>query len=313
MAKKLGKIKKLNVRSQWQNEASDFTPWLAQEENIKLLGEEIGLELDVEKTEVKVGPYSADILAKNSLTDEYVVIENQLGKTDHDHLGKAITYASVLNASAIIWIATKFTEEHKKALDWLNENTSGDIAFFGVKLELWQIGDSPPAVKFNVVSWSPEIKKTSLIGPPGEISDTRKLQLEFWTNFRDKLLEKKIIPSAQTPTGKYWYNVALGKSGIYLSNIANTQGNKIGIRLIIRKGIVDKVLPKLISQKEEIEKEIGEPLIWDSNPKSVNKMVALFYEADLQKRSQWETYLDWLVIRTKKFRDAFIPRIKELK
>jgi len=309
MKNKLGKIKKLDVRSHWKNEAYDFTPWLAKEENIKLLGEEIGLDLDVENTEVKVGPYSADILARNSLTDEYVVIENQLGKTDHDHLGKSITYASVLNASAIVWVATEFTEEHKKALDWLNENTTSDLAFFGVRLELWQIEDSPPAVKFNVVSWSTAIKKTSLVG----ISDTRKLQLEFWMSFKDKLLEKNIIPSAQTPTGKYWYNIALGKSGIYLSNIANTQGNKIGIRLIIKKSLVETVLPKLVSQKEEIEKEIGEALIWDSNPKNVNKMIALSYTADLQKKSQWESYLNWLVDRTKKFREAFIPRIKDLK
>ena len=125
----LGQIKKLNVRKIWASEAAHFTPWLANEENIVILGQSLGLELEVEQIEAKVGPYSADILAKDIGTGKYVVIENQLGKTDHDHLGKAITYGSVLDASAVVWIASEFTEEHQKALDWLNEYSSDDLEF----------------------------------------------------------------------------------------------------------------------------------------------------------------------------------------
>src|SRR3989339_515114 len=123
MEQELGNLKKINIRKYFPSESSDFTPWLASEENIAKLGSSIGIELEVENTEVSVGPYSADILAKDIGTGKYVVIENQLEKTNHDHLGKAITYASVLDASAIIWIANEFTEEHKKALDWLNDHT----------------------------------------------------------------------------------------------------------------------------------------------------------------------------------------------
>lgn len=129
----LGEIKNVPLRKIWKNEAYDFTPWLVA--NLEKLGEALGLELEFEGKEVPVGPYSADILAKDAGTDTYVIIENQLEKTNHDHLGKCVTYASVLDASAIIWIASNFTEEHKKALDWLNDYTHDNIGFYGVKLD----------------------------------------------------------------------------------------------------------------------------------------------------------------------------------
>jgi hypothetical protein len=136
MNAKLGTLKRVELRTISPDEAADFTPWLAREENIGRLGEALGLELEVEHTEVAVGPYSADILARDSGSGGPVVIENQLGKTNHDHLGKAITYAAALGASTVVWIAPDFTEEHRKAVDWLNENGSGDVSFFGVRVEL---------------------------------------------------------------------------------------------------------------------------------------------------------------------------------
>lgn len=229
MDRELGELKLLNVRYKWTNEASEFTPWLAEEENLSKLGSELGLELELENTEVSVGPYSADILAKDISNGKYVVIENQLEKTDHDHLGKAITYASVLDATAIVWIASDFTDEHKKALDWLNDHTSEEISFYGVIVELWQIDESKPAIRFNVVSKPVYIARQ--INVPDNLTETRKLQLEFWTKFRDRLAKCKEIPNVQTPRPQYWYDVSLGKAGINLSNIANTYDNKIGVRV----------------------------------------------------------------------------------
>ncbi|MHC2464878.1 hypothetical protein [Bradyrhizobium embrapense] len=131
---------------------------VAQEENIAKLSNEIGLELQVDRIEVPVGPYWAYILAKQS-RGGYVVIENQFGKTDHDHLGKIITYAATLGATAIVWIAERFTDEHKKAIEWLNEHTSVDLSMYAVEIELWQIDGSKPAVRFNVLSRPTEIAR----------------------------------------------------------------------------------------------------------------------------------------------------------
>jgi hypothetical protein len=314
MSEELGKLKTVDVRSQWPNEAADFTPWLANEENTGRLGAALGLELEVENTEVAVGPYSADILARDSGSGDYVVIENQLGRTDHDHLGKAITYAAVLGASAVVWIAPQFTEEHKKALDWLNDNSSEDVSFFGVRIELWKIDSSRPAVRFNVVSRPPDLfRKAAVSKAGGAITETKKLQLDWWTAVREALLEKNIVPSAHTPAPRYWYNVALGRTGIALSNIADTSGNKIGVRVILRhKYNGEAALAQLLESKEEIENEVGDQLLWDANPDSVNKIIAIYREANLSSREKWPEYLQWMTEMTGRFRKAFGPRVKQL-
>lgn len=314
MADILGSLKKIDVRSQWANEASNFTPWLAQENNIAELSYSLGIELEVESTEVAVGPYSADILARDSATGDYVIIENQLGKTDHDHLGKSITYASVLNASAVVWIATNFTEEHKKALDWLNDNSSEDVSFYGVSIELWQIDDSKPAVRFNVISRPADFARKSAVTKAGTVlTDVKKLQLEWWTAFRDALIERKILASAQAPRPRYWFNIALGRSGIHLSNIANTYDNKIGIRVYMRsKYNSEAALSQLMEQKEEIEKEIGDQLRWNPNPDARDKIISLLKDADLNKKDKWHEYIDWMIDKTARFRKTFSPRVKML-
>lgn len=314
MSDKLGNLMRKDLRSLWVDEAADFTPWLAQEDNIAKLGQAIGIELEVEHTEVAVGPYAADILARDSGSGDPIVIENQLGKTNHDHLGKAITYAAALGASAVVWIASDFTEEHRKAMDWLNENSSGDISFFGVRVELWQIDDSRPAVQFNVVSRPAEVDPKKTLGiRPSELSDARKLQLDWWVAFREALLASKAVPSARAPRPQYWYDVSLGRSGIHLSNTANTDDNRIGVRVyLMQRHGGDAALAKLLEAKKEIEAEIGEPLYWNPNPENRDKVIALYRDAELSRRDKWPEYLEWMVEKTRRFRQAFAPRLKLL-
>src|SRR5438477_3647796 len=119
----LGRLERVDLRSIWTNEARDFTPWLATEENLKLLSEAIGMELTLETVERGVGPYSADIVCKDPACDAWVLIENQIEKTDHSHLGQLLTYTAGVNASTVVWISSRFTEEHRAALDWLNKYT----------------------------------------------------------------------------------------------------------------------------------------------------------------------------------------------
>lgn len=313
MAIGLGEIRGVSVRTLWPNEARDFTPWLASENNIARLGSAIGLELEVENTEVAVGPYSADILARDIGTGKYVVIENQFGQTNHDHLGKLITYSSVLDATAVVWVSEKFTEEHQKALIWLNDHTTDDVSFFGVVLEVFKIDDSRPAVQFNVISRPVELVRQAAAMKSAEgLSDTRKMQLEFWTFFREKLLAAKVVPSAQTARPQYWFDVRLGHSGIHLSNIANTWENRIGIRIYLRNQIADAALSQLLPQREAIESELGESLQWNPNPENRDKIIVLHRDADLSKRECWDEYADWMVDRTQKLRLILIPRIRQL-
>ena len=147
---KLGRLERIDLREIWRTEAYDFTPWLAQSENIEILGDALGLDLEVEAQERNVGPFRADILCKDLDDNSWVLIENQLERTDHNHLGQLLTYGAGLNTVTIIWIAEKFTDEHRAALDWLNDITDDSFNFFGLEVELWRIGESAPAPKFNI-------------------------------------------------------------------------------------------------------------------------------------------------------------------
>jgi Domain of unknown function (DUF4268) len=307
----LGQIKKLLISELWKHEEHEFTLWLANEENIGKLASAIGLELQVEGVEVPVGPFSADILAKDS-SGRFVVIENQFGKTDHGHLGKILTYAATLGATSVVWIAERFTDEHHKAIEWLNEHTSDDLGLYAVEIELWKIDQSKPALRFNVLSEPSEIiRQATAVKSAGPISDAQKLQLEFWTAFRDKLLEQKVVSSVQTPRPQYWFDVALGRSNIHLWNTANTTDGRIGVRVYIGNKIADAALPQLLAEREAIESEIGEKLQWNPNPDNFDKII-LSRDADLNDRNTWREYISWLVERVDKFKKAFGSRVKKL-
>ena len=308
----LGEIRKLRVRDHWKHEEHEFTPWLAREENIGKLGDAIGLELQVVGVEVPVGPFSADVLAKDAW-ENYVVIENQFGKTDHDHLGKLLTYAAALDAKAVVWVAEHFTDEHRKTIEWLNERVSDDLGIYAVEIELWQIDQSRPGLRFNVLSEPTEIsKQATAVKASGVITDAKKLQLEFWTAFRDQLLERRIVPTAQAPGPRYWFNVSLGRSNFTLSNIANTFDGKIGVRVYISNKVASAALPQLEAERTAIESEIGETLEWDPNPEAKDKIIRLEHTADLNDRGRWPEYISWLVDKVAKFKKAFEPRVKKL-
>ena len=312
MTKSLGQLSSVAVRSLWPNEAADFTPWLAREENMSRLGEALGLELEAEQIEVAVGPYSADILARDSAGD-YVIIENQLTKTNHDHLGKSITYASVLDARTVIWVAPRFTDEHRKALDWLNDHTTEEVSFYGVQVELWSIDKSLPAVRFNIISRPAEIVRQATASKSRDLSDARQRQLDWWTAFRKALVASKIVGSTQTPGPRYWYDIALGRSGIYLSNTANTFDGRIGVRVYLHgKSGGDSALEQLSADREAIEREIGQPLQWNPNPEKKDKVIAIYHDVDLSDRKHWPEQIKWMLDMTKRFRNTFGPRAKDL-
>jgi Domain of unknown function (DUF4268) len=272
----------------------------------------LSAELQVVGVEVPGGPFSADLLAKDT-SGNFIIIENQFGKTDHGHLGKILTYAATLGAMAVVWIAESFTDEHRKAIEWLNEHTSDEIALYAVEIELWQIDQSKPGLRFNVLSQPTEIsRQATAVKSAGIISEARKLQLEFWIMFRDKLLERRIVASAQTPRPQYWFDVPLGRAGIHLSNIVNTSDGRIGVRVYVSNKIADAAFPKLLADRAAIETEIGENLQWNPSPNNLDKIILLSRDVDLSDRSKWPEYVSWLADKVDKFKNAFGPRVKLL-
>lgn len=169
--KPISTLTRVSPRDIWPDEAADFTPWLA--DNLRCILEELGLAHDFVATEQPVGRYRADIVFSDEETGHLVLVENQLTRTDHSHLGQILTYAAGLDVMTVIWVAESFTDEHRGALHWLNEHTHDGLSFIGVEVELWRIGDSDPAPRFNVVvkpnEWARSIRKTV----QGTLSDTR--------------------------------------------------------------------------------------------------------------------------------------------
>ncbi len=163
----LAKLEEVDLREIWPDEARDFTPWLASEEGLKLLSEAVGADLRFAQREAPVGPYSCDLVCTLAGGDEEhkVVIENQLETTNHDHLGKLITYAAGEDAKTLIWISKEFSEEHRQALLWLNENVIEGKAFFALEIHAYRIGGSAPAPHFLVISkpneWTKRIRGTT--------------------------------------------------------------------------------------------------------------------------------------------------------
>lgn len=312
MDRKLGTLKSVGLREIWNHEALDFTPWLVTEENLARLSEAIGIELQLERTEVPVGSFSADILARDA-SGNYIVIENQFNKTNHDHLGKLLTYGATLGASVLIWIAEEFGEEHRKAIQWLNDRTTEELSIYAVQPEVLQIDNSNPAIRFTVISQPNEVVRAATAAKSaGDLSEAQKIQLDFWTMFRNRLLERKVVTSPQTPRPQYWFNVPIGHSRMHISNTLNTYDEKIGTRLYLNNKIADEALKQLEQSRPEIEREIGTSLVWNPNPERGDKIIVINHDIDLSDRDAWPQYCDWLVDMTEKFLRAFKPRIKAL-
>ncbi len=311
MIKKLSKLNKVDLRDVWGHEAIDFTNWLALPENLELLSTEIGVDIKLIQTEANVGKFSVDILAEEESSGRRIIMENQLEDTNHDHLGKIITYASGYDAEIIIWIVRKCREEHQKAILWLNEHTDEHISFFLIKIELWQIENSAPAPKFEIIvspnEWAKAIKTDAV---SGKLTDTKSQQLDFWKKFKEHAQTKGAKIRLQTPRPQHWYDVSIGTSDAHVSLTINSRENLLGCEIYISKS---KDLFNFLSERKgEIEKEIGEPAEWvDAAVASrikIRKEVPGVFD---QKEA--ENYFAWLYEKTILFQKVFGKYFKEFK
>lgn len=313
---KLSKIEKISLRECWQNEASDFTPWLASEENITLLADALGMnELEVKGQEEHVGPFRADILCVDPGTDKYVLIENQLEKTDHNHLGQILTYAAGLDAVTIIWVAERFTEEHRATIDWLNRITDKEFNFFGVEIELIKIGDSPAAPMFNVIAkpngWSKDVR-SSQTSSEGR-SEGEVFKYDYWSAFVEYMNNNPSkLFRTPSPSHDHWMNIALGKGSMHIALLVNTREKKATIQLYIWDDAEKKYFDALVKYKEEAEESIGQKLTWRRLDGKKASTIDLYKKCDLSSASGQEEIFGWYKEYTEKFINFFKPIIKIL-
>lgn len=312
----LGRLEKIDLRDIWRTEDQDFTPWLARDENISLLADTLGLELEVEAQEKEVGPFRADILCKDIHNDSWVLIENQLERTDHRHLGQLITYAAGLKAVTIVWVAATFTEEHRAALDWLNAVTGDDFRFFGLEVELWRIGESPAAPKFNIVSkpneWSKTVGAATRRIEAEALTDTKQLQLAFWEQLHAELQTHPGIRT-QKPRPQHWTNLPIGRSGARLGAILNSREEKIAVELYLGDENAMAYFRELEANKAAIEEELGYAVDWRALPdKRASRILLLREKCPLEDQSRWPEYRAWLTAKLEDFDRVFRPKVKAL-
>jgi Domain of unknown function (DUF4268) len=316
MDRLLGKLEKVRLRDYWEDEAANFTPWLAQEENLKLLADTIGLDLELVGTEQPVGDFSADILARDVISGGKVIIENQLERTNHDHLGKLITYASGLGAVVVVWIASEIREPHRQAITWLNEYTLESVSFFALEVELWSIGNSPAAPKFNVVSkpntWAKISKATSDSSNISVTTETESLRLKFWTRFYEYCQEKGTSFKLRRPTSSHWYGVSVGRVGIFISLTFKVAQQVVGCELFLNNDRSKDAFMQMEAQKNEIESELGK-IEWQAPEENGRRgRIAQFHKGDLGSEEAWPQLFAWLEERAEVFYKVFAPKVKAL-
>ncbi len=314
----------LSLREVWQNESADFTPWLAGEKNLRLLGDTLGIELQLESLEKEVRSYRADIVCKDTADESWVLIENQLTATNHNHLGQILAYAAGLDAVTIIWIAERFTDEHRAAMDWLNEISSENVRFFGIEVEVWKIGDSDLAPKFNIVARPNDCTKggwaMTRIQESG-LTDARKLQLEFWRGFREYVLENSKTINPTKPLPQNWMIISIGRSGFKMTAIASLCNSETGdfgkhefrAQLEIRDKKYAKQYYEAFEQmKDQIEAEFGEPRIWyNSENANMCRIFTLRTVKNLNEGNRDEMY-QWILNNLEKLHSVFAERIQNL-
>lgn len=302
---KLGLLKEIkDLRKVWPHETLDFTPWLAEDDNIALLADAVGLEISVDETESSVGDFNVDIYASEIGTDRKIIIENQLEETNHDHLGKLITYASGKSADIVIWVVKKAREEHRSAIEWLNNHTDEKVNFFLIEIKLYQIGDSDIAVKFEVVEkpndWAKEIKKQSSSSP------SLQARYEYWVAFNDYAFHSqnfaKYFNKRKVGTNHY-ITFSMESSACHLGILQVRKDSSTVVELYIYD---DKDLFKLLySNKIEIEKELGFELDWRELPDKKASRILARRKADFENKEEWIKQFDWIIDVAIKMKKAF--------
>lgn len=257
----IGKLKEVDIRELWKHEQYDFSEWLSKKENIENLNEILGLTLiDISK-ETYVGAYRCDLFAKDETTGIKVIIENQLEVSNHDHLGKIITYASGLDAKVVVWIVKEAREEHRSAIEWLNNNTNSNVNFFLIEIHAYKIGESDPAPMFQVVEQPNDfIKNNKSTNRDESMNKSQSQRIEFWNQFNNVVIERGKPFNIRKATTDHWYNVAIGTGDAHIDITLVNKDSLIGVELYITDN--KELFDKLYEKKEEIERDLGFSLDW---------------------------------------------------
>ncbi len=301
----IGKLEEVDIRELWKHEQYDFSEWLSKKENIENLNEILGLTLvDISK-ETYVGSYRCDLFAKDETTGIKVIIENQLEMSNHDHLGKIITYASGLDAKVVVWIVKEAREEHRSAIEWLNNNTNSNVNFFLIEIHAYKIGNSDNAPMFQVIEQPNDfIKNNKSTNSSDTMNKSQSQRVEFWNQFNNVLVERGKPFNVRKATTDHWYNVAIGTSDAHIDITLVNKDSVIGVELYItdNKDLFDKLYQK----KDEIEADLGFKLDWRRlNNSKASRIVTFIKGLNFDDHSNYNDLMNKTIDLAVLMRDTF--------
>lgn len=302
----LGRIEVVAARDVWKNEAHDFTPWLMQ--NADVLSELLGMDLVLETAEHPVGGFSLDLIGRDEIGGQVVIIENQLEVSDHTHLGQILTYAAGTDPTTVVWVAAGFRPEHRAALDWLNERTNEDTRFFGVQIEVVRIGDSEPAPAFKLIAqpndWNKHVKAAT---QSAGLSERSQLYWDFWARFTERVRAKHPTWTRATTTKNSFLAMSAG-SGLSSNYTSSFGGAGLGLVLEFIDSDADVNTNRydaLIANKAEMEAAFGGPLAWEELDGRKSARVGVYSAgANIAETDRWNEYIEWLIDAGERLRAA---------
>jgi hypothetical protein len=307
--RQLGTLRSVPIRDVWEREDRDFTPWLLN--NGDRLSEALGIDVELRAAEHAVGTFSLDLLGRIPGSDEVLIVENQLEESDHKHLGQLLTYAGGTEAHNIVWIATRFREEHRSAVDWLNENTNEGVRFFAVEISAVQIGDSPPAPLFNVVAkpndWGKAFKASAAASG---MSERDAAYRDFWEQYLAKVRE--LHPDWTKSKGNNpfsWIGFSSGVPNIELLSMFYKSGLSCEI---YTKDQSHEIFHTLLNVRDDFEREFGGALEWDEvEERKSCKITTQMPGTSITSSAEWGSYIDWLIAQQVRLR-ATLEKYKHL-
>jgi len=312
MGDSIQKIKRVPLRELWRKEDKDFTKWL--EEHIDFLNDAIGFDISIESREEKVGPFKVDLYSEDSFGNK-VIIENQLEKSDHNHLGQLITYLTNLGANIAIWIVKEPCEEHIKAIDWLNEVSPDDISFYLIKLEAIRIGDTSPAGPLFTVIKRPTTEKKQIGLEKKEYAQRHVLREKYWTQLLGEIIKKSPLFANISPSTDNWIGIGMGRGGFNLNLVISKKYARAEI--YINRGEMEenkKAFDSLYALKSEIEKEFNGKLTWERMEDNVTSRIKCQLDGvDVSNEGDWPKMNEFLIDVAERMHRAFKDPIRKIK
>lgn len=304
----IAKLERVPLRTVWKNEAADFTRWL--QDNIDVLNDVLDITLSNAERERSAGSFNADLVAEDESGDP-VIIENQLERSDHDHLGKLITYLRQLEAKAAVWIVSDPRPEHVDAISWLNEASSA--SFYLVKVEAVRIGDSPPAPLLTLIV-GPSRERKEVGEAKRDLAERHVLRKRFWEQLLARAKERTTLHAGISPGKENWIETGAGRSGLRFAYVVRIHDARV--ELYIDRGQDSeeenkKIFDCLLAHRVDIERVFGEPLEWERlEEKRACRIKKLIDGAGLREEEMWAATQDRMIDAMIRLERAFRPHIE---